>query len=148
MNTLSQRIHKVETLRLAYKVLALLTIVGLFFAVIFFFAAYTSQVQSMSLAVSSLNVEGMWRSFKMDLIVTGACAIAAIVLNVSARSASKSLDRYSETHCSDCGHDLAPVIAEKLEKRKSERKTGTAIHGSSYFDIYCPSCKCQRTMRE
>jgi len=148
MDTLKQRIQKVETLKAAYKVMMLLAIIGLFFAIVLFFAAYTSQVQSMSLAVREVNLEGMWRTFKYEVIATGLCAVAAIVLRVSFLSATKSLERYEQTHCSDCDYDLAPVIAEKLEKRKQDRKTGAAVHGSMYFDIYCPNCKCQRTMRE
>jgi len=110
--------------------------------IIYFFAAYTGEY------VRDWNVEPVWRKFKVSAIATSACGLAALIFHVSARTAARALERYTEKHCSDCGYDLASVITEKLEKRKQDRKTGAALHGSLYFDIYCPKCKCQRTLRE
>ncbi len=111
-------------------------------AIIYFFAAYTGEY------VPDANVEPVWRKFKVTTIATSACGLATLIFRVSARSAAKALERYTETHCYDCGYDLASVITEKLERRKQDRKTGAALHSSLYFDVYCPKCRCQRALRE
>lgn len=136
------RARKIETLNLLFKVAAVASIVSMLLAIIYFFAAHTGEY------VHDVNVEPVWRNFRVSAIATGACGLAAFIFRISARTAAKALERFSETHCQSCGHDLAPVIADKLEKRKQDRKTGAALHGSLYFDIYCPNCKCQRTLRE
>lgn len=140
--TIPDRSRRIETLNLLYKVSAVASVVSMLLAIIYFFAAHTGEY------VRDWNVEPVWRNFKVSAIATAACGFAALIFFVSARWAAKALERYTETHCNDCGHDLAPIIAEKLEKRKQERKTGAALHGSQYFDVYCPICKGQRTVRE
>jgi len=140
--TTPDRARTIETLSLLFKVTAVASVVSMLLAIIYFFAAHTGEY------VHDVNVEPVWRKFRVSAIATGAFGLAALIFRVSARFAAKALERYNETHCYDCGHDLAPVIVEKLEKRKQERKTGAALHGSAYFDIYCPNCKCQRTLRE
>ena len=139
---LSERAKRVETLRLIFKVFAVLGIGGLLSAIIFFFAAYTGQF------IPNANVEWVWRSFQISIITTGVCGLAALGFSISHRQARKALERYSETHCAECGHDLALLIHEKKEQRKRDRSRGTAVHESLYFDVYCPNCKCQRTARE
>ncbi len=140
--TIPKRSRIIETFNLLYKVTAVAGVVTMLLAIIYFFAAYTGQF------VRDTNVEPAWRIFRFCAIATGAFGLAALTFRTLARSAVKALERYEETHCCGCGHDLAPVIAEKNEKRKQDRKTGAAFHGSLYFDIYCPNCKCQRTIRE
>lgn len=136
------RSRRIETHILLYKVFAAASVVSMLLAIIYFFAAHTGEY------VHDANVEPVWRNFKISAIATGVCGLAALISGVSARSAANALERFNETRCYDCGYDLTPIIAEKLVKRKQDRKSGAALHGSLYFDVYCPICKGQRTVRE
>jgi hypothetical protein len=140
--TIPDRSRRIEALNLLYKVAAVASVVAMVLAIVYFFAAHTGEY------VHDVNVEPVWRKFRVSSIATVACGLAALIFRVSARSAAKALERFNESHCYGCGYDLAPVIAEKLEKRKQDRKTGAALHDSLYFDVYCPICKGQRTVRE
>ncbi len=140
--TISDRARRIDSLNLLYKVSVAASVVAALLVITYFFAAHTGEY------VRDADVEPVWKNFKISAVATGAFGFAALLFRVSARTAARALERFNAYHCEDCGHDLAPVIAEKLEKRKQERKTGAALHGSLYFDIYCPDCKSKRTLRE
>lgn len=139
---LSDRLRRVEHLKLMFRVFAVVGIAGAISAIILFFAAYTGQF------IPDSDVQWVWRSFTISMGATGLCGLLALSFYVLKVQAAKALERYSEAHCGECGYDLASLIGEKKEQRKEDRKSGTALHGSLYYDIYCPNCKCQRTMRE